>query len=93
MTTPQLVILVMILVIIVLFAFGLGWNLAVGKHRARRRQLETHVADLEEQVAIFNEARAKDPQRAWVNNGALYALGQMEQTCRLIRADLEGRTP
>lgn len=93
MTTAQLVILSMILLIIGLSLFALGWNLAVSRHRAGRQRLEAHVSDLEVQIAAFNEARAIDPQRAWVNNGALYALGQIEQTARQIRADIEGRTP
>lgn len=78
--------MLMILIVGVPF-FIIGWNMAVAKHRAKRRALETHLTDLEAQVSVFHEERKRDPQRAWIDVGTRYATGQMEHTIERIRKE------
>lgn len=67
----------------------IGWDLAIHAHRRNRHILETSVADLEAQVASFQDEIDRDPQRAWINMGKRNVLNQMEGTLRTIRTTLE----
>ena len=71
----------------------LGWDLAVYNHRRTRRLLETSIADLEAQVASFQDDLDRDPQRAWIDMGKRNVINQMEATLRIIRETLQPQEP
>lgn len=69
-------------------AWLLGWNAAVRNHRRNMASLQGHIADMEQQVAAFNEAFADDPQRASIDMGKRYAVNQVQATLNRLSAEV-----
>lgn len=79
--------IVVFLIFLVLMAFLTGWNTSVARHRARQRNLERSVADLELQADAMTESLQDDPQRAGIDIGKRYAVHQMQNTIDRLREE------
>lgn len=91
MITISLPLLIWLLVawIALALAFCIGWNGAVWNFRRGQRVMAKNyerLADKYEELAVLMDA---DPTRAGINVGKDWAVGEIENLCREIRASMK----